>query len=167
MGWSTTAPTLPSGVEWAQAADTVSGRYNNFSVTATVSYARMSGKQLAIMVVCTVGYGQSGKYYTFGNWFLQATVAGTADAGDNSLGSALGTQTFYYIAEAGASAEVKIGVGWNGVANWVISFTAPKLRGATAYVNVNGSWKEATMFVNVGGTWKEAQAKINVGGDWK
>ena len=36
-----------------------------------------------------------------------------------------------------------------------------------AYINVNGTWKEAIPYINVNGTWKEATTCINVSGTWK
>ena len=171
MGWSTTAPTLPSGVEWETQGEYSDyhyrAHYNYFKIDVTVYIARLSGKNFAVKVVSEVLVGTYGSYSSFGNYYLRATINGVQDAADNSFGSALGTQTFYYTGEASADAPIKIEVGYAQATECTFSLTAPKLRGVTAYVNVNGTWKEATMFVNVGGTWKEAQAKINAGGEWK
>jgi hypothetical protein len=38
---------------------------------------------------------------------------------------------------------------------------------AGAWVNDNGTWKQAVPYVNVNGTWKVAQPYVNDGGTWK
>ena len=166
MGWSTTAPTVKS---WEQEQTSYWGQ-NNFTISTTRSIGRTSGKGIAVKVEFTLTQRQSG-YTPQYNIYLSAQVGSAAAVVDTSIAMpGYGeTVTIYYTDEAAVGETVTTIVGWSNSTSsrQTLTFTAPKLLGATVFVNIGGTWKEATMFVNVSGTWKEAQAKINVGGDWK
>lgn len=169
MGWSTWAPTLPSGSSWVQKGTTF-WENNHIRIASTVSVARLDGDQIAVRITET--RTQQGIYWQTDN-YMRVDVGGTTGtayttAWDADSGAA---QSIYYTGTAAAGVTVIVTVGYNqdvGSSLQPVSFTAPELLGPTVYVKVGGTWKQASaVYVKSSGTWKEGQLKINVGGAWK
>ena len=168
MAWSTRAPELPSGSAWEQ-EKSVSGSANHWSLSGTLSIARLNGRQFAVKAELTSGNGEYGTYYPPEKWKLRCDIGGVTGTEDTSFGVSKGTTTFYFVGEAGEGVTItaKVGCDNNVVAVQTATFTAPALLGATVYVKIGGVWKPAQVKVKVGGAWKDALAKIKVGGTWK
>ena len=171
MAWSTTAPTLPSGSEWAQVG-TISIHNAQLDVTGTVFCARLDDQGFALKIVETRTFHLTNPNFTeFYKTYHRCDVAGvTGEAYTESrFGSSGSTKTYYFtgIAAAGASIKVVVGVKADN-STQEISFTAPELLGPTVYIKVGGTWKQATsVYIRVSGAWKDAPVKIKVGGSWK
>ena len=168
MGWSTWAPTLPSGSSWAQKGTTF-WENNHIRMASTVSVARLDGDQIAVRITET--RTQQGTYWQTGNYMRVDVggVTGTAYTTDWSASSGVAA-SIYYTGTAAADATIKVIVGYPDVSASMksVSFTAPALLGPTVYINVGGTWKQASaVYVKSSGAWKEGQLKINVGGAWK
>ena len=169
MGWSTTAPTLPSGSSWVQ-EQTTEFLSNYWKLDTVRSIARLEGTSIAIKVVATMSNGSYGDFINPGNYYLSATAGGTTSTNTTSYSMSKGTQTFYYVgtAEAGSTVTTVVGYVDSGASRIPKTFTAPALLGPTVYINVGGTWKQASaVCVKSSGAWKEGQLKINVGGAWK
>ena len=167
MAWSQTAPELPSGSAWEQ-EKSVSGRANHWSLTGKLYIARLNGRQFAIKAELTSGNGEYGTYYPPNKWKLRCDVGGVAGTEDTSFDVSKGTTTFYFVGDAGEGVTITAKVGGVGAAAAVqtATFAAPALLGATIYLKVSGTWKQATLYCK-GGTWKNALAKFKAGGTWK
>lgn len=171
MGWSLTAPSLPSGSSWVQ-KDTIYISNNQLDVRGTVFFARLADQGFALKIVETRSFHLTNPNFTdFYKTYHRCDVAGVTGEAytESDFGDSGSTKTYYFtgIAEAGASIKVIIGVK---VDNSVqeISFTAPKLLGPSVYIKVGGAWKKASsVYARVNGAWKDAQVKINVNGTWK
>jgi hypothetical protein len=103
---------------------------------------------------------------------LRCDIGSTQGGEDTSFGVKQGTSTFYYIGEASPNTTIKVNInGIGGIGSAVetqtITFSAPASLGIIAYVNVNGTWKQAIPWVNIGGTWKQVVPYINNAGTWK
>ena len=168
MGWSTTAPTLPSGSSWAQVA-TLSYENNNLKITGTVYVARLDGTNIAVKVTETRTFYKTGFTDVYHRCDV-AGVTGTASTGKwpSNSGS---TVSYYFTGTAAAGSSVKVVVGRKAASTGDMitkTFTAPELLGPTVYIKVGGTWKQASaVYVKSSGEWKEGQLKINVGGAWK
>ena len=169
MGWSTSAPTLPSGSSWAQKGTTF-WENNHIRITSTVSVARLDGDQIAVRITET--RTQQGIYWQTDN-YMRVDVGGTTGtayktAWDANSGVA---ESIYYTGTAAAGVTVTVTVGYSQDVSsslQTVSFAAPELLGPTVYINVGGTWKQASaVYVKSSGAWKEGQLKINVGGAWK
>ena len=171
MGWSLTAPTLPSGSEWAQKG-TISIHNAQLDVTGEVFCARLDDQGFALKVVETRTFHLTNPNFTdYYKTYHRCDVAGvTGEAYTESrFGSSGSTKTYYFtgLAAPGASIKVVVGVKVDN-STQEISFTAPELLGPSVYIKVGGAWKKASsVCINVGGVWKEARVKINAGGTWK
>ena len=171
MGWSLTAPTLPSGSAWVQ-KDTISISNNQLDVTGTVFCARLDDQGFALKIVEKRVFHLTNPNFTdFYKTYHRCDVAGVTGEAytESNFGNSGSTKTYYFtgIAAAGASIKVVVGVKVD-TATQEISFTAPALLGPTVYIKVNGAWKKASkVYVKSPGAWKEGQLKINVGGAWK
>lgn len=171
MGWSLTAPTLPSGSEWAQKG-TISIRNNQLDVTGTVFCARLDDQGFALKIVEKRSFHLTNPNFTdFYKTYHRCDVAGVTGSAytESDFGNSGSTKTYYFtgIAAAGASIKVVVGVQADN-STQEISFTAPALLGPTVYINVGGTWKKAaSVYIRVSGAWKDAMVKINVGGSWK
>ena len=171
MGWSLTAPTLPSGSEWVQ-KNTISISNNQLDVTGTVYCARLADQGFALKIVEKRVFHLTNPNFTdFYKAYHRCDVAGvTGEAYTEShFGNSGSTKTYYFtgIAAAGAAVKVVVGVKADSVTQ-EISFTAPALLGPTVYIKVGGAWKQAmSVYIRVSGAWKDALVKINVGGSWK
>lgn len=168
MGWSASAPTLPSGSAWAQVG-TTSVETDNLKITSTIYAARLDGNGFAVRVTetrtfyksyfdqtyhrCDIG-GVTGTEYT-GSW--------PANSGD--------TVSYYFTGEAASGASITVTVGRQADSTGDMessTFAAPELLGPTVYIKVAGTWKKASkVYVKSSGAWKEGQLKIKTGGAWK
>lgn len=171
MGWSLTAPTLPSGSSWVQ-KDTIFFSNNQLDIRGTVFCARLADQGFALKIVETRTFHLTNPNFTdFYKTYHRCDVAGvTGDAYTESFfGSSGSTKTYYFtgIAEAGASIKVIVGIQVDNVVQQ-ISFIAPELLGPSVYIKVGSAWKKvSSVYVRVNSAWKDAQAKINVDGTWK
>ena len=168
MGWSTSAPTLPSGSAWAQVG-TTSVETNNLKITSTIYAARLEGNGFAVRVTETRTFYKSNFNQTYHRCDI-AGVTGTAYTGSWPTNSG-NTVSYYFTGEAAAGASIKVTVGRQADSTGDMkssTFTAPALLGPTVYIKVGGTWKQATsVYIRVSGAWKDALAKINIGGSWK
>ena len=171
MGWSLTAPTLPSGSEWVQKG-TISIRNNQLDVTGTVFCARLDDQGFALKIVEKRTFHLTNPNFTdYYKTYHRCDVDGATGGAytESDFGNSGSTKTYYFtgVAAAGASIKVVVGVKVDN-STQEISFTAPELLGPTVYINVGGTWKQASaVYVKSSGAWKEGQLKINVGGSWK
>ena len=169
MGWSTSAPTLPNGSEWAQVG-TTSWENNHIRIESTVSVARLDGDQIAVRITET--RKQIGTYWQKEN-YMRVDIGGTTGPAYTTAWSASSgvAASIYYTATAAAGETINVIVGWRedtSSSHKSVSFAAPALLGPSVYIKVGGAWKKASsVCINVGGVWKEARVKINAGGTWK
>ena len=168
MGWSTSAPTLPSGSSWAQVG-TTSVETNNLKITSTIYAARLDGNGFAVRVTETRTFYKSYFDQTYHRCDIGG-VTGTAYTGSWPANSG-DTVSYYFTGEAAAGASITVTVGRQTDSTGDMesrTFTAPALLGPTVYINVGGTWKQASkVYVKSSGAWQEGQLKINVGGAWK
>ena len=170
MGWSTSAPTLPSGSSWVQKG-TTSWENNHIRIASTVYVARLDGDQIAVRITET--RTQIGTYWKTDN-YMRVDVGGVKGTAYTTAWSANSgvAKSIYFTGTAAAGATIKVIVGWREDTSdslKSVSFTAPELLGNAVWVNVGGTWKKAkAVYVKlVSGVWKKARVKINVGGEWK
>ena len=168
MGWSTSAPTLPSGSSWAQVG-TTSVETNNLKITSTIYAARLDGNGFAVRVTETRTFYKSYFNKTYHRCDIGG-VTGTAYTGSWPANSG-DTVSYYFTGEAAAGASITVTVGRQADSTGdrkSSTFTAPALLGPTVYIKVGGTWKQATsVYIRVSGAWKDAPVKIKVGGSWK
>ena len=168
MGWSTSAPTLPSGSAWAQVG-TSSVETNNLKITSTIYAARLDGNGLAVRVTETRTFYKSYFNQTYHRCDIGG-VTGTAYTGSWPANSG-DTVSYYFTGEAAAGASITVTVGRQADSTGDMkasAFAAPALLGPTVYINVGGTWKQAaSVYIRVSGAWKDAMVKIKVGGTWK
>ena len=170
MGWSTTAPTLPSGSSWVQ-KDTIRISNNQLDVTGTLYFARLKDTGFALKLVEKRSFHLTNPNFTdFYKTYHRCDVAGVTGTAytENHFGNSGSTKTYYFTGTAAAGATIYVLVGVK-VDNSTDSstFTAPASLGIIAYVNVNGTWKQASPWVHIGGTWKQVVPYINNAGTWK
>ena len=170
MGWSTTAPTLPTGSSWVQ-KDTIRISNNQLDVTGTLYFARLKDTGFALKLVEKRTFHLTNPNFTdFYKTYHRCDVAGVTGTAytENHFGNSGSTKTYYFTGTAAAGATIYVLVGVK-VDNSTDSstFTAPASLGIIAYVNVNGTWKQASPWVNIGGTWKQVVPYINNAGTWK
>lgn len=169
MGWSTSAPTLPSGSSWVQKG-TTSWENNHIRITSTVSVARLDGDQIAVRITET--RTQIGTLWQTDN-YMRVDVGGVTGTAYTTAWSANSgvAKSIYFTGTAAAGATIDVIVGYPGVSASLktVSFTAPEMLGNAVWVNVGGTWKKAkAVYVKlVSGVWTKARVKINVGGAWK
>ena len=168
MGWSTSAPTLPSGSSWAQVG-TTSVETNNLKITSTIYAARLDGNGFAVRVTETRTFYKSYFNQTYHRCDIGG-VTGTAYTGSWPANSG-DTVSYYFTGEAAAGTSITVTVGRQADSTGDMkasTFTAPALLGPTVYIKVGGTWKQATsVYIRVSGAWKDAPVKIKVGGSWK
>ena len=168
MGWSTSAPTLPSGSSWAQVG-TTSVETNNLKITSTIYAARLDGNGFAVRVTETRTFYKSYFNQTYHRCDIGG-VTGTAYTGSWPANSG-DTVSYYFTGEAAAGTSITVTVGRQADSTGDMkasTFTAPALLGPTVYIKVGGTWKQATsVYIRVSGAWKDALVKIKVGGSWK
>ena len=169
MGWSTSAPTLPSGSAWVQKG-TTSWENNHIKITSVVYVARLENEGIAVRITET--RTQQGTYWLKEN-YMRVDVGGVKGTAYTTAWSANSgvAKSIYFTGTAAAGATIKVIVGWREDTSdslKSVSFTAPALLGPTVYIKVGGTWKQASaVYVKSSGAWKEGQLKINVGGAWK
>ena len=169
MGWSTTAPTLPSGSSWVQKG-TTSWENNHIRIASTVSVARLDGDNIAVRITETrtqVGtLWQTGNYMRVDIGVTTGTAYTTAWSANSGVAASI-----YYTGTAAAGETVNVIVGWRedtSSSQKTVSFAAPELLGPTVWLNVGGTWKKAkSVHIKSNGVWTDARVKINVGGEWK
>ena len=168
MGWSTSAPTLPSGSSWAQVG-TTSVETNNLKITSTIYAARLDGNGFAVRVTETRTFYKSYFNQTYHRCDIGG-VTGTAYTGSWPANSG-DTVSYYFTGEAAAGTSITVTVGRQADSTGDMkasTFAAPALLGPTVYIKVGGTWKQATsVYIRVSGAWKDALVKIKVGGTWK
>ena len=164
MGWSTWAPTLPSGSSWLQKGTTF-WENNHTKITSVVYVARLENEGIAVCITET--RTQQGIYWQTDN-YMRVDVGGTTGtaytaAWDADSGVAA---SIYYTGTAAAGVTVKVTVGYNQDVSsslQTVTFAAPALLGPTVYINVGGTWKQASaVYIKSSGAWKEGQLKINL-----
>lgn len=169
MGWSKTAPTLPSGSSWVQ-EQTTEFWANHWKLDTTRSIARLDGNNIAVKVVAVMSNGSYGDFYKPGKYYLSMNAGGQTVTDTTTYDMTKGTQTFYCtgIADPGSNVSTTVGYIDSSASRIPKTFTAPALLGPTVYIKVGGTWKQASaIYVKSSGTWKEGQLKIKVGGAWK
>lgn len=172
MGWSLTAPTLPSGSDWEQ-KDTISISNAQLDVTGTIFVARLEGTNFALKIVETRTFHLTNPNFTdFYKTYHRCDVAGVTGEAytETNFGSSGSTKTYYFTGIADAEAAIKVVVGVKvDNSTQEFSFAAPALLGAVTRVKVNGEWKNVTAIrVKVNGAWKNVIAvKTKVNGVWK
>ena len=168
MGWSTSAPTLPSGSSWAQVGTTYV-ETNNLKITSTIYAARLDGNGFAVRVTETRTFYKSYFNQTYHRCDIGG-VTGTAYTGSWPANSG-DTVSYYFTGEAAAGTSITVTVGRQADSTGDMkasTFAAPALLGPTVYIKVGGTWKQATsVYIRVSGAWKDALVKIKVGGSWK
>lgn len=137
MAWSTTAPTLPSGSSWAQAA-TLSYENNNLKITGTIYVARLNGTNFAVKVTETRTFYKTG----FTNVYHRCDVAGvTGTAATGTWPSNSGSTVSYYftgVAAAGASVKVVVGRKADSTDDMITkTFNAPALLTTSLTISFN------------------------------
>lgn len=168
MGWSLTAPTLPSGSEWSNVG-TTSVETNNLKIESWIYAARLDGNGFAVRVTETRTLYRPNVDQTYHRCDI-AGVTGTAYTGSWPADSG-DTASYYFTGEADAGASITVTVGRKADSTGDMkssTFAAPALLGPTVYINIGGTWKQASaVYVKSSGAWKEGQLKINIGGAWK
>ena len=168
MGWSLTAPTLPSGSEWAQVGTTIY-QDNNTTITSVVYCARLNGQGFALKVEETRSHAK----FNFTDLYLRCDIGGVTGTPETGIKgtSGNGSTTVYFTGESAAGVQITVTVSFSGTdydTRDRFTFAAPALLGQTVYIKVGGTWKQASaVYVKSSGAWKEGQLKINVGGAWK
>ena len=156
MGWSTSAPTLPSGSSWVQKGTTF-WENNHIKIASTVSVARLDGDQIAVRITET--RTQQGTYWQTDN-YMRVDVGGVTGTAYTTAWSANSgvAKSIYYTGTAAAGVTVKVTVGYSqNVSSSLktVSFTAPEMLGPTLFINVNGTARKVVKFlINVNGTAK-------------
>ena len=169
MGWSTSAPSLPSGSSWSQKG-TTSWENNHIRITSIVYVARLADNGIAVKITET--RTQIGSYWQKDN-FMRVDIGGTTGTAYTTAWSASSgvAASIYYTgtADAGVTVDVKVGYREDTSSSIkTVSFAAPALLGPTVYVKVNGAWKKASaVYVKNSGEWKAGQLKLKTGGAWK
>ena len=159
MGWSTSAPTLPSGSSWAQVG-TTSVETNNLKITSTIYAARLDGNGFAVRVTETRTFYKSYFNQTYHRCDIGG-VTGTAYTGSWPANSG-DTVSYYFTGEAAAGTSITVTVGRQADSTGDMkasTFAAPALLGPTVYINVNGMARKAVkILINVNGAAKTVTA---------
>lgn len=172
--WDTTEP--ESGLTWENEATGDSVEYTTKS-SGSAWYAVCATARLKDNSVCVRVKVYTSKVYPFSRSQTIPICATVTYNGETSVsdsvtvivGDDFGLRATWYctLGKLPSNATVTAGGGRPNLTVSAVTIAVPKSKGAQAFVNINGSWKQATIFVNVSGSWKEAQTKVNVGGDWK
>ena len=168
MGWSTTAPTLPSGSSWTGETSISQIIRNYWKLDCTMYIARLSGQGVTVKCHFTLSAGSYG--YSNNEYFYLKEGSSSADTSIQYPSSA-GTKDIYWTGDkaAGASVSITVGAVGDSTARQTKTLTAPALLalpiwlndGGTlkqiekAYYNDNGTIKECAVYYNDNGTIKE------------
>lgn len=160
MGWSTTAPTLPSCSSWAQKG-TTSWENNNIVITSKVSVARLDDDGIAIRITET--RTKQGSAYSKDN-YMRVDIGGTTGTPyttDWAANSGVAASV-YYTGTAAAGVTIKVVVGFRADTSdslKTVTFAAPDLLGPTLYINVSGTARKVVkVLLNVDGTARTVTA---------
>ena len=160
MGWSTTAPTLPTGSLWVQKG-TTSWENNNIVITSKVYVARLENDGITIHITET--RTQQGGAYNKDN-YMRVDIGGTTGTPyttDWAANSGVAA-SIYYTGTAAAGVTIKVVVGFRADTSdslKTVTFTAPDLLGPTLYINVSGTARKVVkILINVNGTAKTVTA---------
>lgn len=167
MGWSLTAPTLPSGVTWSQVGTTYLDQ-DNLKLTSIVSVARLNGNGFAVRVAETRNVHTT-SLTDFFRYYHRCDIGGTAGTASTgnwlNVGNNNTTQYFYFTGEAAAGTSLKITVGAQADRTDLmrtVTFAAPTLLGPQLKINVGGIARSVTkILLNVSGSAKEVVLKYN------
>lgn len=160
MGWSKTAPTLPTGSTWVQKG-TTSWENNNIVITSKVSVARLDDDGIAIRITET--RTKQGSAYSKDNYMRVdiGSTTGTPYTTDWAANSGVAASV-YYTGTAAAGVTIKVVVGFRADTSdslKTVTFAAPDLLGPTLYINVNGTDRKVVKFLlNVDGTVRTVTA---------
>lgn len=142
MGWSTTAPTLPSGATWEQEQTTSVG-YNYWTLATTRSIVRLEGSQFAVRIICVVSNGSYGSFISPGTYEFRCDIDGDTGTSDTSFTMTKGTTTYYFTGEAAAGVSIQTLCGYSDASGSkkTVTFTAPALATSVKlWKKVNGTW---------------------------
>lgn len=106
MAWSTTAPSLPSGVSWGNTA-TVYTRMNRYTLSGSLQSARGSGSTFYVKLTVTFSEGSQYEYNPPSLYLLP----GGTYAGNNPAGGQ--TRTWYYTGSSASSGSIQAGISPN------------------------------------------------------
>ena len=160
MGWSTSAPTLPSGSAWEQKGTTF-WENNHTKITSVVYVARLENEGIAVCITET--RTQVGTYWLTDN-YMRVDIGGTTGTAYTTAWSANSgvAKSIYYTGTAAAGVTVEVTVGYRqdtSTSLKTVSFAAPALLGPTVYINVNGTAKKVVKFlINGNGTARTVTA---------
>lgn len=128
MGWSTTAPTLPSGSSWVQ-EQTTNFVSNHWTLDTTRYIARLDGNSIAVKVVAVMSNGSYGTFYSPGKYYLSMNAGGQTVTDTTTYSMTKGTQTFYCTGVADPNSTVSTTVGYidSSASRIQKTFTAPAL----------------------------------------
>lgn len=168
MAWSTTAPELPPGSEWAQVG-TTTYQDNNTQITSVVYCARLNGKGFALKV----DESRHHIRYNITGLYLRCDIDGVTGTPETEIPgtSKDGSTTVYFTGEAAAGVQITVTVSYNGTdydTRDRFTFTAPDIRGTIKWLKVGGVWKRTQRKLKVAGVWKDVTVgKFKIGGVWK
>ena len=115
MGWSTTAPTLPSGSSWVQ-KDTIRISNNQLDVTGTLYFARLKDTGFALKLVEKRSFHLTNPNFTdFYKTYHRCDVAGATGTAytENHFGNSGSTKTYYFTGNADLDDTIHVLVSLN------------------------------------------------------
>ena len=142
MGWSTTAPAIPSGSSWTGSTSISQIVRNHIKLDCTISIARLTGSNVAVKCHFTIRWGSYGDYYVATLYLKEGgSAADTSFTTPSTVYSSGATMDVYWTGEKAASASVSITVGINNDSSsqQTKTLTAPALITYTITYNGNGS----------------------------
>lgn len=165
MGWSLTAPTLPSGSAWVE-KDTIAISNNQLDVTGTISVARLEGTNFALKIAETRTFHLTNPNFTeFYKTYHRCDVDGVTGEAytETRFGDSGSTKTYYFTGVAAAGADITVVVGVKvDTATQETSFVAPALLGVPLVFNDNGTTRKVTkLLYNDNGTAKNVILKYH------
>lgn len=138
MGWSTSAPTLPSGSSWTGETSISQIIRNYWKLDCTMYIARLSGQGVAVKCHFTLSAGSYG--YSNNEYFYLKEGSSAADTRFQYPSTAT-TKDIYWTGDkaAGASVSITVGAVGDSSARQTKTLTAPALITYTITYNGNGS----------------------------
>lgn len=162
MGWSQTAPALPSGSEWTQVGTTIY-EDNNTRITSVVYCARLNGNGFALKVEESRIHIR----YNFTDLYLRCDIGGVTGEAETGIKGTKGngSTTAYFVGEAAAGVQITVTVsstGTNYDTRDRFTFTAPDLLGVPFVFNDNGTTRKVAKWMyNDNGTAKNVILKYH------